>query len=465
MIELHPQRSGDDSAALQAAIDKIGSLGGGHLRLCAGHYRSGPLKLVSGLHLELEAGARLEFIPEFERYTAVKTRWEGVECYGYHPCIYGYELEAVRISGFGVLDGSGQAWWTEFRRRKSEKVSGPQLKVDHELSRLNPGYDSAGSGGGGRASQFLRPPLIQLMHCRDVVLEQFRAENSPFWNTQLVYCENVSVRGIHIYNPHDAPNGDGLSIDSSRYVRISDCHIDAGDDCLTLKSGMDADGRRVNRPVEYVSISNCTFVHGHGGVVCGSEISGGVQHIVISNCIFKGTDRGFRVKARRGRGGYVRDVRISHVVMDSVLCPIVLNSWYACGASRNSEAFSPEPQPLSELTPEFRDISISHFTARNCRASLGYISGLPERPVKGLQISHCILQTDPDAETANPVMLPSWPQTAAEGMTLQHVEEALIDQVTLHCHRGPALIQQDARFSGSIQEIPGDLPSIGYTRS
>jgi polygalacturonase len=177
-------------------------------------------------------------------------------------------------------------------------------------------------------SQFLRPALLQLFDCKHVAIEGVTLQNSPFWNTHLVYCDDVNIRAVTIKNPADTPNGDGLDIDSCRNVRVSDCHFDVGDDCLCLKSGIDVDGRRIGRPTENVAVTNCTMLRGHGGVVMGSETAGSIRNVTISNCISIGTDRGIRFKSNRARGGVIEEIRVGDIYMQDVLCPLAINAFY-----------------------------------------------------------------------------------------------------------------------------------------
>lgn len=427
--------SEDVSAAIAAALNSCRKHNGGVLYFPAGLYPTGPVELCENLEIRLDPGAIVSFSTDFSAYPPRFTRWEGVECHGYSPCIYGRGLSNVHIVGPGTLDGNGQAWWDEKRRRGAERLLGPQTEQDRRLAELNPGYETAGSGGGGRESQFLRPPLIQLIDCRRVTLRDFTARNSPFWNTHLVYCEDVVVDGIRIRNPSDAPNGDGLSLDSCRHVRVINCHIDAGDDCLTLKSGMDADGRRVGRPTENVMISNCTFLRGHGGIVCGSELASGIRNIAVSNCVFTNADRGIRVKARRGRGGYVEDFRASNLLMDGALCPIVFNSYYFCGARGDAHAADLKPKAVDETTPHFHRIRFSGITARNSRAALGYICGLPEEPVMDLSLNDVVLECtqEPDAKPAKAAMAYDAERTLGGGLFLRHVRNLSLRDCILRC--------------------------------
>jgi polygalacturonase len=431
----------DDSPAIRKALESCRVAGGGTLRVPVGVYRTGPIELCSHLTLILEAGSRIQFTGVFADHPPRKVRWEGVECTGYMPCIYGWDLENVSIVGPGTLDGGGTSWWQERRRRQKEKLSTPQTAFEQEFARLNAGYETMGSGGGGREMQFLRPTLIELLHSRKVTLRDFTARNSPFWNVHLVYGEDLTLDSLHIENPAEAPNGDGLSLDSCRYARVSNCHFDAGDDCLTLKSGIDADGRRVGRPTEHVTIANCTFKRGHGGVVFGSEIAGGIRNVVVTNCIFTGTDRGIRIKARRGRGGYVRDVRASNLIMEAVGCPLTINGVYRCGARADEPLFDPGARPVDETTPWFERIHVANVTARSCRASLGFFHGLPEAPVRDLTLEGLHLQTvsDRNAPPMEPDMAHGFTRTLGHGLFLKHVCQFSLRNSTLENIDGPCL--------------------------
>ena len=279
------------------------------------------------------------FAPDFDKYPLVPTRWSGYECYGYSPLIYGNGLKQVSIKGNGIIDGQGGAWWQAYREiRKGGTVDSAQtqeLKVKNQAL-----LETVKSNIVEWSSQFLRPPLLQLINCEEVRLEGITLQNSPFWNTHLVYCTDVQLHGVSIKNPNDTPNGDGLDIDSCQNVRISDCFFDVGDDCLCIKSGIDEDGRRVGKPSENIVITNCTMLRGHGGVVLGSEMAGGIRNVVISNCIFTGTDRGIRMKTNRARGGYIKNILISNIYMEDVFCPLTINSFYRYGVDESNPLIS-----------------------------------------------------------------------------------------------------------------------------
>lgn len=388
------------TSAFAAAIQRCRDEGGGTVVVPPGEYVTAPIHLCSHMTLQLEAGAVLRFTDDFDAYPIVATRWGGNMCHAFSPLLFGADLENVEIRGRGVLDGQGQAWWREHRRLTEAGIRAPYDERTRTIAAHNLGYDRHGHGGGGLETQFLRPPLLQLLRCNHVRIEGITLRNSPFWNTHLVLCDDVTVTGVRFQNPEHAPNGDGLDIDSSTCVRVSDCHFDVGDDCLCLKSGVDADGRRVGRPTENVTIVNCTMRKGHGGVVLGSESAGDLRQVVVSNCIFDGTERGIRVKSRRGRGGVIEDFRVSNLIMRDVGCPLVLSGYYWCGTPEDRKDWiaSPEPQPVTEETPLLRNFHFTHITCRRARWAAGVFQGLPEAPIENLLLDDVLIEMGPDAE-------------------------------------------------------------------
>ncbi|WP_438448709.1 glycoside hydrolase family 28 protein [Gorillibacterium sp. sgz5001074] len=431
------------SEAIRAAVAACKAKGGGTVYVPAGTYLTGPIAMESHMTLYLEAGAVLKFSDRFDDYPAVFTRWSGYEGYGYHPLVYGHGLEQVAIKGEGILDGQGQAWWEAYRELRYKGVV-PESKVRDELVEKNAGLvGSVKSNIVEWGTVFFRPPLIQLLDCKDVVLEGVTFRNSPFWNTHLVYCEHVSIRGVTFRNPYDAPNSDGLDVDSCVDVRISDSHFDVGDDCLCLKAGIDEDGRRVGKATENVTVTNCTMLHGHGGVVFGSETAGGIRHVTISNCIFLGTDRGIRFKTNRARGGGAEDILLQNIFMRDVLCPIAINGFYKHGVDETNPLMtSPDAVPITEATPVIKNISISNITALNCKAAAGFIYGLPERPIENLSLQHIRIEMtdDPNEQGGEPDMVRENLVMAGEGILCKHVRGLELHSVAVATRQGPALI-------------------------
>ena len=308
------------TAAVKKAIDAAAAAGGGTVVFSGGTYLTGPIHLKSNITLFVDAGTVLKFSSDFDDYLPmVRSRWEGTEVVNFSPLIYGDKVENVAITGRGLIDGNGEPWWKMYRELKPQidKPTSPatRSKWQQEFARLNTARDDWPDDHRWLENGFLRPPLIQILDCKNLLISDVTIKNPPFWTINPVYCDGVNIRGIRIDNPEDSPNTDGIDPESSRNVHISDSYLSTGDDCIAIKSGRDAQGRKVGRPVENVTITNCTMVRGHGGVSIGSEMAGGARRIAVSNCVFQDTERGIRIKTTRGRGNVVEDVRVTNIVV------------------------------------------------------------------------------------------------------------------------------------------------------
>jgi polygalacturonase len=419
-----PNDDTKDTDAIRKAIEIASNAGGGTVYFPAGRWVSGAIQLKSNITLHLDAGAVLAFTQDFNDYLPmVPSRWEGAECVNFCPPLYAYRAENIAIVGRGLIDGQGRAWW-DFHRKLRAAFQAKKTGEPSTWSKLFL-EKNAGSPGLGRWEQmgyFLRPPMIQPFECRNVRIEGVSLKDPPFWTINPVYCDNVTVTGVSIKNPDDSPNTDGINPDSCRNVHISDCHISVGDDCITIKSGRDEDGRRVGRPCENITVTNCTMLDGHGGVVIGSEMSGGVRRVAISNCIFDGTERGIRIKTTRGRGGAIEDIRVSNIVMTRIAsAPFDLNMFYQK---------TPE-EPVSERTPILRNLHFSDITVKDSPAA-GFILGLAEMPVENVTFSNLAI----DAE---------------KGFSCSNARNIAFRNVQINTKKGPALIGenlQDVEIEG-----------------
>ncbi|MHB9141503.1 MAG: glycoside hydrolase family 28 protein [Paludibacter sp.] len=370
---------------INKTIDKLNANGGGTLFFPAGKYLTGAIKMKSNITIELEAGATLLFSDNFDDYLPfVEMRHEGILMKSFSPLIYAVDAENITIKGEGSIDGQGKKWWDEFYR----VIVDLDKNGMRDFNKYQPMWDKANDVKALYAEtnedyvssmqrRFFRPPFIQPVRCKNVRIEGIKIINSPFWTVNPEFCENVTVDGITIENPL-SPNTDGINPESCRYVHISNCHISVGDDCITLKSGRDLQGRKLNAPDEDITITNCTMLAGHGGVVIGSEMSGGVKKVVISNCVFDGTDRGIRIKSTRGRGGVVEDIQVDNIVMRNIKEEaIVMDLKYTK---------MPE-EPLSDRTPIFRNININNVTATDVLIPIR-INGLEESPVTNITLTN-----------------------------------------------------------------------------
>ena len=375
---------------INSTIERLAGEGGGTLFFPAGRYLTGPIRLKSNITLELEAGATLLFSTNFDDYLPfVEVRHEGVMMKSFCPLIYATDAENITIKGEGTLDGQGKAWWDEFFKvlidlrdngKRDVNKYQPLFEKENDVKKIASETNEDWHGTLDR--RFFRPPFIQPIRCKNVRIEGVKIINSPFWTVNPEFCDNVTVDGVTIHNV-DSPNTDGINPESCRNVHISNCHISVGDDCITIKSGRDLQARNISAACENITVTNCTMLSGHGGVVIGSEMSGGVRRVTITNCVFEGTDRGIRLKSTRGRGGIVEDIRISNIVMKDIKKE----------ALTFNLKYSRMPQePKSERTPVFRNIHISGVTVVDVNVPI-QIVGLEEAPIsdivlRDIQIKH-----------------------------------------------------------------------------
>jgi hypothetical protein len=310
----------------------------------------------------------------------------------------------------------------------------------------------------------IRPNLFQVVNCRNVLIDSVHIVNSSRWTLRPTACDNVTISRVTINNPADSPNTDGINPDSCSNVHISDCHIDVGDDCVTLKSGAEDDGRAEHRPCQNITIMNCTMLHGHGGVVLGSEMSGGIRNVAISNCVFSGTDRGIRLKSRRGRGSVIEDIRVDNIVMDNVLCPIAVNLFYECGVRDASLVTDQSPQPVGPGTPQFRRLRFSNITATKVKYAAVFVLGLPEMSVEDVIIDGVSLYLDPEnTKGGSPVMAPGIPDMCRAGVCVRNARNVKLRRIDVHNQLGPAVVidnSTDVRVSDLYARRDGESPLI-----
>ncbi|MDQ3818549.1 MAG: glycoside hydrolase family 28 protein [Acidobacteriota bacterium] len=308
----------DSTEAIRKAIEACNRAGGGRVVVPAGVFLTGAIHLKSNVNLYVSEGATLKFSPDPEKYLpVVYTRFEGTECMNYSPLIYAFEQENIAVTGTGTLDGSAsdENWWAW--NRKGASGEAPARASIRKLldygERGVPVKDRIFGKG-----EFLRPNFIQPYRSRNILIEGIRIVNSPMWEIHPVLSSNITVRNVMISS--HGPNNDGCDPESSRDVLIEDCVFDTGDDCIAIKSGRDNDGRRVNVPSENIIVRNSTMKDGHGGVVMGSEISGGVRNVFVENCHMDSPnlDRALRFKSNARRGGFVENVFMRNVEVGRV---------------------------------------------------------------------------------------------------------------------------------------------------
>ena len=413
-----------NTEAFRKAIDALSQKGGGKLVVPQGVWHTGPIVLKSNIELHLKAGAVILFAADESLYPIIETSFEGLDTRRLQSPIYANGATNIAITGKGVIDGNGQYW----RPVKKEKVTAKHWKSLLAIpgsQELKPGYwvPSAGYAQGEKGAnmnvpnaqtpeewnaikRFLRPVMISLVKCKNVMLKGVIFQNSPAWNLHPLMCENVIIDQVLVRNPSYAQNGDALDLESCKNALIVNSRFDAGDDGICIKSGKDADGRRRGIPCENVVVDGCTVFAGHGGFVVGSEMSGGVKNIMVENCQFLGTDVGLRFKSTRGRGGIVENININNISMTDIKTDAITFNMYYGGksvAEMLADGDNPDNQtkmPVNEETPIFRNINIKNIVCNDAGRAMEF-NGLPEMPIDGITLENVMIQAKKDAVFSN----------------------------------------------------------------
>lgn len=444
-----------NTEAFAKAIDALSAKGGGTLNVPSGIWYTGPIVFKSNINMHLEKGALILFSGDFDLYPLIETSFEGLETRRCQSPISGRNLENIAITGKGSINGSGEYW----RPLKKGKVtsshwnrvvnSGGVVKNSqwfptegalrgHEMSDMNVPRGNMTDKEWEDIKAFLRPVMVSFISCKNVFLQGVLFENSPSWNVHPLMCENVILDDVLIRNPSYAQNGDGLDLESCKNSIIVNSVFDVGDDGICIKSGKDEDGRRRGIPTENVIVDNCKVFHGHGGFVVGSEMSGGVKNISVSNCQFLGTDVGLRFKSRRGRGGVVENIYISDIKMFNIATESFLFDLYYGGKSASESLADGDVTPaenslpaVDETTPVFQKIYVKNLVSRNARRAM-FFNGLPEMNINDIHIENVTI-------------------SAKVGAELVESKDITFNNVKLIVEEGPALILknvQDMKVEG-----------------
>ena len=373
-----------DTAAIQAAIDACEAKGGGTVRLTAGTYLSAPIVLKSNIILQLDKGVTLLGSADHGDYLA-KTEFREP---GLQSLVSATNASNVTVTGEGVIDGAGETWWQMARTLKDAGVMGS----DHP-----------------------RPRLVVFDHCKHVVVEGVTIQNSPMWQLVPYYSDDVIIRNIRILAPAHSPNTDAIDPFSSSNVQIDHVFADVGDDDIAIKSGA-IGSPGPDEPSREITITDCTFLHGHGLSV-GSEIVGGAHNIRAERVHFEGTDNGIRVKANRDRGNNVGPLFFHDIDMKDVKNALVISEYYPKILPPDSEL----PQPVTRLTPHFHDITIENVTATGS-TSAGTIAGLPEAPISGVVLHNVQI-------SARAGLTIGYAEVSGEGVVIESAEGRSISKL------------------------------------
>jgi polygalacturonase len=403
-----------NTEAINHAIKAVSEKGGGHVVIPEGLWLTGPIVLLSNVDLHAEQNALVLFTDNFEAYPIINTSFEGLETRRCQSPISANGAENIAITGAGVFDGAGDAWRPVKKGKmtegqwKSLLASGGVVNASGDIW-----YPTAGALQGASATKqfnnpegittdaqwnqirpWLRPVLLNIVKSKRVLLQGVTFKNSPSWCLHPLMCEHITIQNVQVFNPWYSQNGDALDLESCKNALIINNIFDAGDDAICIKSGKDEDGRKRGVPTENVVVRDNIVLHGHGGFVVGSEMSGGVKNIYVSQCTFLGTDVGLRFKSTRGRGGVVEGIYIDRINMIDIPHEALLFDLFYGGKAAGEETDeelkgrmkAASIPPISEKTPIFRDIHISNITCKGVGRAMLF-NGLPEMPIQNVTVN------------------------------------------------------------------------------
>ena len=413
----------EDTGAIQAAINLLPD--GGRLLFPKGTYLTLPLSLKSHITLDLAEGATLLGSPERERYPIIPGTaldpvsgkevplavFEGMEQSSYQSLLHASFQSDIAVVGRGTIDGNGVGggWWTGFQD-----------------------FPAA------------RPRVIFLNRCEGFTLHGVTVANGPAWNIHPCFSRDVSILDCLITAPKDSPNTDGTDPESCDGVNIIGCRYSVGDDCIAIKAGKIDMGRKYQTPADHHVIRNCLMEFGHGAVTLGSELAAGCRNLSVTQCCFHATDRGLRIKTRRGRGkdSLITNVLFEGIRMDKVLTPIVINMWYnCCDPDRYSEyVWSREHLPVDDRTPHLGSFAFRDMECTGAEVAACYIDGLPESPIDRVELENIQIIFAPDARPGIPAMKNFAEECCRLGLYLDNVKEIAIRNVRLDGEVGRKLV-------------------------
>ncbi len=373
-----------NTKAIQTAIDKCTADGGGVLVVPKGTFLTGSIFFKQGVDLFLEKDGIIKGTVNPDDYPQIDTRWEGEERVWTAALLNFFDMNNMRLSGEGTIDGSGDKWMQRYPRGSRELKTG-------------------------------RPRLIAIQNCKNVIVSGISLKNQACWGLFILYSENVEVENLTIRAEHNIISSDGMDVDSSRKVHITGCDIDVNDDCIAIKSGKDEDGLRVNRPAEDILIEKCMFRYGHGGVSMGSEMSGGIRNVEIRNCVMEEDNWApIRFKSQPSRGGVVENITYRDIVLKDTRKAFEFNmAWRMVN-----------PKPPSDPLPIVRNVKIINVSGTT--NNVGDMHGLKDSPIKNVIFENCNIK-------------------AQRGFVLEYVEDIDLSGLTIEVEQGEAIIHRNAQ--------------------
>jgi len=425
--------------AIHQAIEAANAAGGGKVLIPAGEWLTGPIHLMSHVNLHAEQGATIYFSEDRNDYLpVVRQRHEGVEAYNYSPLIYAYKVKNAAVTGKGIFDGQGQQWWDWYREY------GPPPRAIAAKVPLSRRDFGKGSGMEG-----MRPNFVVFWESENILVEGITLNDGPMWNVHLIYSKNAIVRDVTV-NSLNAPNGDGVVIDSSSDVIVEYNHFETGDDAVVLKSGLNEEGLQINIPTENVVIRNFEAVDvrtGSGGVVFGSETSGGIRNVYVHDAYFEGSDRGVRFKTERGRGNVIENIYVRNIEMKNITYEAINFDTYYTGPGLTG------PSPLA------RNIYLRDITVDGVPVGINFV-GLPEKWLENIVMENITITNAREGARISRVKNFSLKnvhiQSEERAMIASDVYELIFDGLSLSDNTGGRPLLFGGTYNGAI--LIGDFP-------
>lgn len=402
----------DDTMAIQSAMMSCPKDGVVHIP--AGVYHIKPLFLKSRQTIELVKGATLLGNTNRHDYPILPAQikrvdgsllelssWEGVPQPTYASLITGILAEDVQIIGEGIIDENAQHsdWW-----------------INHKVMR-----------------GAWRPKGVFLSNCKRISMQGVTVKNTPSWNLHPYFSSHIDFIDMKLISPKDSPNTDGCNPESCDHVNVIGVNFSVGDDCIAIKSGKYDMGMKYRRPTSEMVVRNCMMAYGHGAVVLGSEMSGGIQNLSVSQCYFKETDRGLRIKTRRGRGesAIIDGITFENIYMKDVLTPLVMNMYYYCDDDGKTEyVYSKEKLPKDHRTPYLGKFEFKNMVCDNVHVAAGFFYGLPEQPIESITLENIKFTYAKEPQSGIPAMMSFLEPMSGEGLQFRYVNQVTIKHVS-----------------------------------
>jgi DNA sulfur modification protein DndE len=426
-----------NSVAINKTIDECAKAGGGTVLVPRGSFVTGPIIMKSNINLHLAKGTLIIYTKDFDQYPLVRSAFEGVDAARCQSPLVAENLENIGITGEGIMNGNGFYWrpikkdkMTDSQWKAHQKSYGGVISADGRTWYCSPkALLAAKTNNIGKLTEgktlkdfedvkdYMRPNMIRISQCKNVLIQDVTFENSPAWTTHVTMSEHITIRNLKVKNIWYGANTDALDLESCKNALVEDCNFDTGDDGITIKSGRDADGRKRGMPTKDVIVKNCVVYHAHGGFVVGSEMSGGVNNMFVSNCTFIGSDIGLRFKTTRGRGGMVENIYVNNINMKDIPAEAILFDMYYMAkdpvvlAGEKREPPVVESKLVDETTPQFQNFYFRNITCNGAAKGI-LVRGIPEMHIKNILIENAVIQAD-------------------EGIDIQEVSNITLNNVTM----------------------------------